>query len=161
MSKSTSGAISALRGRGCITIIVLFAFVRSYEREQVSIYAKCRLRAIGTHSVVYNVCILDGLVFRLAAEALLLDASDVQHISLANDAVQVCRLGEVGAGASELALDAVWHAQRGWRNKVDGDRVEGQKPNKGVNGPAVLQISNHGDGQAVHSTQFYETRAVS
>lgn len=135
-----------------MTIIELFAFASSCCSKGQRPLAN--LIQGKTHVVINDVSVLHGLILVLAAEALLLDTGDVEHVRLTNDAVEVGGLVEGRASSEELALHVVGHRQRGRRDKVEGDRVQRKKLDERVNGSAIFEIANKSDSETVDRSQF-------
>ena len=97
---------------------------------------------------------LDRFVLVRVGETLLLDAGHVEHVGLGQNGLQLGVLGLRDAGCLDLLDDLRGHAQDLGRDVVQPDVEEGQQARQRMDGAAILQVAQHGDGQAVDLAQL-------
>mmetsp|Transcript_691 Transcript_691/g.2757 ORF Transcript_691/g.2757 Transcript_691/m.2757 type:complete len:376 (-) Transcript_691:89-1216(-) len=83
-------------------------------------------------------------------EALLLHPGDVQHVRGGQELVaEAGRLGHLHACSRHSIGDVGRHLQPRRRDKVEPNFEQGQEARQGVDGAAVLEVAEHGDGEPV------------
>ena len=78
-----------------------------------------------------------------------MNARDVEHVGLAQDLVELCVLGVGHTALAQLVEDLAREAQHVRAHEAQLHVEQRQQAGEGVDRAAVLQISQHGDGEAV------------
>ena len=102
-----------------------------------------------------SIAVLDLFVLREIAEALFLDAGDVEHVGVLDDVGDVVGLAHVEAPVDEFVHQRHRQAQDFRRDEAQADVVVlHQQAGERVDGASVAQVADHRDLQAINVPQF-------